>query len=133
MPVMLSAATHLHCLRGRFAALSMTGPKDFSASRQYVRLRPVSFRGETHLLPAVRIRLNAFLLLFLLLLPALIFAQTTSGSLRGQVLDPTRAAIPGIPVSVVGPTGAKLVVQTDRKASMSFATWRPAPIHSRFA
>ena len=62
-------------------------------------------------------------LLLLLFLPALAFAQTSSPSLQGQVLDPSGAAVPALSVTVVGSGGAKVVVQTDNKASMPSAVW----------
>ena len=64
--------------------------------------------------------LNGLLLSFFLLLPVLVVAQTSPPSLRGQVLDPSGAAVPGITVTVVGPTGMKLVVQTDEQGKYAF-------------
>jgi hypothetical protein len=69
--------------------------------------------------------LNGFLLSSLLLLPALAFAQTSTPSLRGQVLDPSGAAIPALTVTVVGPTGTKLVVQTDEQGKYAFRSLKP--------
>jgi hypothetical protein len=66
----------------------------------------------------------AFLLLFLFL-PALVFAQTPAPSLRGQVLDPSGAAVPGLAVTVVGPAGAKLVAQTDEQGKYAFRNLAP--------
>ena len=68
--------------------------------------------------------LNGFLLLFLFL-PALVFAQTPAPSLRGQVLDPSGAAVPALTVTVVGPTGMKLAVQTDEQGKYAFRNLAP--------
>jgi hypothetical protein len=68
--------------------------------------------------------LNAFLLLCLLL-PAVLFAQTPAPSLRGQVLDPSGAAVPGLTVTVVGPTGMKLAAQTDDQGKYAFRNLAP--------
>ena len=68
--------------------------------------------------------LNGFLLLFLFL-PALVFAQTSAPSLRGQVLDPSGAAVPGLTVTVVGPTGMKLAAQTDDQGNYAFRNLAP--------
>ena len=68
--------------------------------------------------------LNGFLLA-LIILPSLVFAQTASPSLRGQVLDPSGAAVPGITVAVAGPTGMKLVAQTDEQGKYAFRNLSP--------
>ncbi len=47
-----------------------------------------------------------------LLLPAALWAQTT-GSLRGQVTDPSGAAIPNASVTLTGPNNSVKVAQTD--------------------
>jgi hypothetical protein len=60
-----------------------------------------------------------------LILPALVFAQTSAPSLRGQVLDPSGAAIPAFTVTVVGPTGMKLAVQTDDQGRYAFRNLAP--------
>ena len=65
-----------------------------------------------------------FLFLFLFL-PALLFAQTPNPSLQGQVLDSSGAAVPGLPVTVVGPAGAKVVAQTDEQGKYVFRTLPP--------
>jgi len=64
-------------------------------------------------------------LLLCLFLPAFVFAQTPGPSLHGQVLDPSGAAVPGLSVTVVGPTGAKLVAQTDEQGKYAFRTLAP--------
>ena len=63
--------------------------------------------------------------LVFLFLPALVFAQTPAPSLRGQVLDPSGAAIPALTVTVVGPTGMKLAVQTDEQGKYAFRNLAP--------
>jgi len=68
--------------------------------------------------------LNGSLLVFLFL-PGLVFAQSPAPSLRGQVLDPSGAAVPGIAVTVVGPTGMKLAVQTDEQGKYAFRNLAP--------
>jgi len=68
--------------------------------------------------------LIGFLLLFLFL-PGLVFAQTSSPSLRGQVLDTSGAAIPALTVTVVGTSGAKVVVQTDAQGNYAFRSLAP--------
>jgi uncharacterized membrane protein YgcG len=45
--------------------------------------------------------------------------------LRGQVLDPSGAAVPGITVTVVGPTGTKLTAQTDEQGKYAFSKLAP--------
>jgi hypothetical protein len=64
-------------------------------------------------------------MLALLLLPALILAQTPAPSLRGQVLDTSGAAVPAITVAVTGPTGMKLVAQTDDQGKYAFRNLAP--------
>jgi hypothetical protein len=61
----------------------------------------------------------------LLFLPALVFAQTAGPSLRGQVLDPSGGAVPGLAVTVTGPAGAKLVAQTDDQGKYAFRNLSP--------
>jgi hypothetical protein len=60
-----------------------------------------------------------------LLLGAQVYAQNPGGSLRGQVVDPTGGAIPGIPVTLVGPAGAKVVVQTSPEGRYVFRNLPP--------
>ncbi|MGA3324495.1 MAG: carboxypeptidase-like regulatory domain-containing protein [Terriglobia bacterium] len=60
-----------------------------------------------------------------LLLPGLVFAQASAPSLRGQVLDPSGAAIPALTVTAVGPTGMKLAVQTDEQGKYAFRNLAP--------
>jgi hypothetical protein len=64
-------------------------------------------------------------LLVLLLLPALVLAETPNPSLHGQVLDPSGAAVPAITVEVTGPGGTKLVAQTDEQGKYSFRNLPP--------
>ncbi|MGO8815374.1 MAG: carboxypeptidase regulatory-like domain-containing protein [Terriglobia bacterium] len=64
-------------------------------------------------------------LLLLLFWPALAFSQTSNPSLHGQVLDPSGAAIPALSVTVVGPTGAKVVAQTDEQGRYAFRNLAP--------
>jgi hypothetical protein len=45
--------------------------------------------------------------------------------LRGQVLDPSGAAVPALDVTVVGPTGTKVVVQTDGQGKYVFRSLSP--------
>jgi hypothetical protein len=54
-----------------------------------------------------------------------LLAQTTQLSLRGQVLDSSGAAIPGIPVTVSGASGVKSVAQTDEQGSYAFRSLAP--------
>jgi hypothetical protein len=60
-----------------------------------------------------------------LLLPALALGQGSSPVLSGQVLDPSGAAVPAITVSVTGPSGASLVVQTDDQGRYAFRNLPP--------
>jgi len=55
----------------------------------------------------------------------LILAQTSAPSLRGQVLDPSGAAVPAITIEVTGPTGIKLVAQTDDQGKYAFRSLVP--------
>ena len=59
-------------------------------------------------------------LLLLSFLPALVFAQSSNPSLRGQVLDPSGAAVPGLAVTVAGPNKVVLVAQTDEQGNYAF-------------
>ena len=65
------------------------------------------------------------LLLSFIFLPALVFAQTSGSSLQGQVLDPSGAAVPGLTVTVVGPAGMKLAVQTDDQGKFAYRNLAP--------
>ena len=64
-------------------------------------------------------------LLILLFLPALSFGQTGTSGLRGQVLDPSGAAVPGIAVYAVGPSGSKLSAETDAEGRYVFRNLPP--------
>ncbi len=71
------------------------------------------------------LRMPVAFVLACVILPALLFAQTPSPSLRGQVLDPSGAAVPGITVTLVGPNGMKLAAQTDGQGNYAFRTLAP--------
>jgi hypothetical protein len=75
-----------------------------------------------HLLKNLRRTLYA---LSLFLVPAFIFGQSNSPALSGQVLDPSGAAVPAITVSVTGPGGTALVVQTDGQGRYAFHNLPP--------
>ena len=59
-------------------------------------------------------------LLFLLVvaMSAALMAQTP-GSLKGQVLDPSGAAVPGATVTLTGPNGVVKVAQSDNNGNYS--------------
>ncbi len=59
-----------------------------------------------------------------LLIPAALMAQNT-GSLRGQVTDPSGAAIPNASVTLTGPNNAVKVGQTDSSGNYSVAGLAP--------
>src|SRR5438477_6692579 len=60
-------------------------------------------------------------IIFLFLLSAtLLSAQTGSGALRGQVTDPSGAAISGASVIMTPPTGSPVVVQTNGQGTYEF-------------
>jgi len=65
------------------------------------------------------------LLLALLLVSFPAFAQTPLPSLRGQVLDPSGGAIPGLTVTVVGASGISLAAQTDEQGKYAFRSLAP--------
>ena len=65
------------------------------------------------------------LALWSFLLPALMLGQSSSPTLSGQVLDPSGAAVPAITVSVTGPGGTALVVQTDGQGRYAFHNLPP--------
>ncbi len=63
-------------------------------------------------------------------LPASIIAQTSraqiaGGTLHGQVLDPSGAAIPGLTVTLTGPGGTNLNAQTDAQGNYVFRNLAP--------
>jgi hypothetical protein len=60
-----------------------------------------------------------------LLIPGWILAQIPGPSLRGQVLDPSGAAVPGITVTLTGPKGLKLAAQTDEQGKYAFRKLAP--------
>jgi hypothetical protein len=57
--------------------------------------------------------------------PAFLFGQSSSPTLSGQVFDPSGAAVPAISVSVTGPGGTTLVVQTDGQGRYAFRNLPP--------
>src|SRR5580704_18444472 len=59
------------------------------------------------------------LLVFLLLLAVSAALAQTPGSLKGQVLDPSGAAVPGATVTLTGPNGVVKVAQTDNSGAYS--------------
>src|SRR5579883_986184 len=61
---------------------------------------------------------------FALLVPAALWAQST-GSLRGQVTDPSGAAIPNASVTLTGPNNAVKVGQTDNTGNYSIVGLPP--------
>lgn len=65
------------------------------------------------------------MVLALCLFPALVYAQTSNPSLRGQVVDTSGAAVPAITVQVVGPRGTKLEAQTDEQGRYVFRALPP--------
>lgn len=63
---------------------------------------------------------QTFMALLLLLCTNFSFAQNTVGSLRGQVTDPSGAAISGASVIMTPPTGAPIVVQSNAQGMYEF-------------
>ncbi|MGA3186561.1 MAG: TonB-dependent receptor [Bryobacteraceae bacterium] len=59
-----------------------------------------------------------FLLLLVLTMSAALMAQVP-GSLKGQVLDPSGAAVPGATVTLTGPNGVVKVAQSDNNGAYS--------------
>ena len=55
--------------------------------------------------------------LFVLLLTSSSHAQTSSGTLRGRVTDPTGAVIPQASVTATGPSGKKATAVTDQQGA----------------
>src|ERR1700724_2067435 len=68
--------------------------------------------------------LRLFAFIFLLFISAL-SAQTASGVLRGQVTDPSGAAISGASVIMTPATGSPIVVQTNNQGMYEFKTLPP--------
>ncbi len=60
--------------------------------------------------------------LFLLLPAAALLAQTAAGSLRGQVTDPSGAAIPNASVIMTPATGSPIVIQSNGQGMYEFKT-----------
>ena len=66
-----------------------------------------------------------FIVPLFLLSAAIMFAQTTSGSLRGQVTDPSGAAIPGASVIMTPAAGSPVVVQSNGQGTcMNSRPWQ---------
>ncbi len=63
-----------------------------------------------------------FIVPLFLLSAAIMFAQTTSGSLRGQVTDPSGAAIPSASVIMTPSAGSPVVVQSNGQGTYEFKT-----------
>jgi hypothetical protein len=63
-----------------------------------------------------------FIMLFFLLPATALFAQTASGSLRGQVTDPSGAAIPSASVIMTPAAGSPVVVQSNGQGLYEFKT-----------
>ena len=61
-------------------------------------------------------------IIFLLMFAASSFAQQANGSLRGQVTDPSGAAISGASVIMTPATGSPIVVQSDPQGMYEFKT-----------
>jgi len=68
------------------------------------------------------IRFFFITLLFLLLPATALLAQTASGSLRGQVTDPSGAAIPNASVIMTPATGSPIVIQSNGQGMYEFKT-----------
>ena len=65
------------------------------------------------------------ILLLFSFLPVFAFAQSSAPSLRGQVLDPSGAAVPGIAVTVAGANKVVTVAQTDEQGNYAFRGLAP--------
>ena len=70
-------------------------------------------------------RMLGSFLLAVSLLPILVSAQTPGPSLRGQVVDGSGSAIPALTVALTGPTGLRLVAQTDEQGNYAFRSLTP--------
>jgi hypothetical protein len=55
-------------------------------------------------------RISALLLAFVLALTGLAYAQGTTGTINGRIVDPQGLAVPGATVTVTGPQGARTTV-----------------------
>lgn len=73
----------------------------------------------------VRLPKTALILAIVLLMPGVIVAQTAAPSLRGQVLDPSGAAVPALNVTVESASGTKLLAQTDAQGKYVFRNLPP--------
>jgi hypothetical protein len=62
----------------------------------------------------------------LLLMSTQILGQSGTGSVRGQVADPSGAVVPGITVTVVGANGAPQQAQTNEEGRYDFPKLAPA-------
>ncbi len=64
-------------------------------------------------------------LLVLVCLPVAVLAQTGKGSLKGQVTDPSGAAIPAATITLVGPGHSTKVAHTDEQGRYTFSNLEP--------
>jgi len=55
-------------------------------------------------------RISALLLAFVLAITGLAYAQGTTGTISGRIVDPQGLAVPGVTVTVTGPQGARTAV-----------------------
>lgn len=67
----------------------------------------------------------AFVLLLLSCFALPTFAQTTSGTLRGRVTDPSKAVVPSAVVTATNPEGKTFTVQTDHQGDFQFTRLAP--------
>ena len=71
-------------------------------------------------------------ILFLLLLcPSWLLAQNPSGGVRGQVSDPSGAAVPSAKVAAVSSTGQSKLGVVHSDGSYEIKVWPPEPIRSK--
>jgi hypothetical protein len=72
-----------------------------------------------------KMRRPLWALLALIFFSAAVFAQTGSGSLSGQVTDPSGAAIPAATVKLTGPGNETKLIQTDEQGRYAFHNLAP--------
>ncbi len=71
----------------------------------------------------MRIRMSAIVAGLLLAATSVVFAQGTTGTLAGRIIDAQGLAVPGATVTVTGPQGSKLAVSdSDGRFSLPFLT-----------
>src|ERR1043165_1069688 len=63
-------------------------------------------------------RISALLLAFVLAATGLAYAQSTTGTISGRIVDPQGLAVPGVTVTVAGPQGSRTTV-TDSNGRFS--------------